>query len=201
MNERFDRRSMRILDSVLAAIFTVLTVVLVLAMVHDSSFFTWAFERHHNVLSWYVRPLFLVPFCVSAYRRTLAGMAATLFLLATSMFWFPVPSVQEPSVAEFLQVEMAYLTSNWTSGKVLATSLVPLTLLVLAAALWARNLRLGLSVLVLIAVMKMIWSVHAAGRAGTSIFAPALLGLLLCVLLIGWSLRAKDTGVHDTSDD
>jgi ABC-type glycerol-3-phosphate transport system substrate-binding protein len=26
-------------------------------------FTTWAWERHHNVLSWYIRPLFLLPFC------------------------------------------------------------------------------------------------------------------------------------------
>jgi hypothetical protein len=30
---------------------------------------TWAWARHHNILSWYIRPLFLLPFCLFAYRR------------------------------------------------------------------------------------------------------------------------------------
>ena len=26
-------------------------------------FAAWAWARHHNELSWYIRPLFLLPFC------------------------------------------------------------------------------------------------------------------------------------------
>ena len=36
-----------------------------------NEFVAWAWARHHNVLSWYVRPLFLLPFCYFAYRRSL----------------------------------------------------------------------------------------------------------------------------------
>jgi hypothetical protein len=50
---------------------------------------SWAWARHHNVLSWYVRPLFFLPFCWFAYRRSATGMALTLVALATSMAWFP----------------------------------------------------------------------------------------------------------------
>ena len=32
-------------------------------------FGAWAWERHHNVLSWYIRVLFLLPFCYFAYKR------------------------------------------------------------------------------------------------------------------------------------
>ena len=49
----------------------------------------WAWARHHNVLSWYVRPLFLLPLAWSAHRRSPAGVAVTLVALATSMAWFP----------------------------------------------------------------------------------------------------------------
>jgi len=45
---------------------------------------TWAWQRHHNVLSWYVRPLFLLPYCWFAYRRSVVGIAATLVTLVTS---------------------------------------------------------------------------------------------------------------------
>ena len=56
-----------------------------------NEFTAWAWERHHNVLSWYIRPLFFLPFCYFAYRRSLFGMVLTLVALATSMFWFPAP--------------------------------------------------------------------------------------------------------------
>lgn len=36
-------------------------------------FLEWAWARHHDVLSWYVRPLFIIPFCCFAYRRSPKG--------------------------------------------------------------------------------------------------------------------------------
>ena len=42
------------------------------------SFAEWAWARHHNPWSWYVRPLFLLPFCWCAWRRSPAGLALTL---------------------------------------------------------------------------------------------------------------------------
>ena len=39
-------------------------------------FVAWAWARHHNILSWYVRPLFILPFCFFAYRRSLLGHRA-----------------------------------------------------------------------------------------------------------------------------
>lgn len=36
-------------------------------------FLSW--ERHHNVLSWYMRPLFILPLAYFAYRRSLFGFA------------------------------------------------------------------------------------------------------------------------------
>lgn len=180
-------------DAALAAVLLILLAAFMTAMALSPSFFRWAFDRHHNVLSWYVRPLFLIPFSLFAYRRSLAGMAATLLLLATSMFWFPAPDATDPAVAEFLEVEKQYLTGRWSLGKRLLTLLVPTTLGALAAALWQRNVRLGLTVLVLIAVLKMTWSIAAAGTAGLSIFVPALVGLVTCVTLVRWSLRGAST--------
>jgi hypothetical protein len=52
-------------------------------------FLSWAWARHHNPLSWYIRPLFLLPFCYFAYKRSTWGIVLTLFALATSMVWFP----------------------------------------------------------------------------------------------------------------
>jgi hypothetical protein len=33
---------------------------------HLNDFLSWVWARHHNELSWYVRPLFLLPFCFFA---------------------------------------------------------------------------------------------------------------------------------------
>ncbi len=49
-------------------------------------FLQWAWARHHNPLSWYIRPLFLLPFCYFAYKRSMWGIALTLLALATSIF-------------------------------------------------------------------------------------------------------------------
>jgi hypothetical protein len=71
----------------------------------------WAWDRHHNLLSWYIRPLFLLPFCWFAYRRNLWGIGATLVALATSMAWFPAPEHPDPAVIAMLESEREYL---WT---------------------------------------------------------------------------------------
>jgi hypothetical protein len=72
----------------------------------------WAWARHHNVLSWYVRPLFLLPLAWSAHRRSPVGIATTLVAPATSTFWFPAPSRADPRVAEFLRFEREWLSGD-----------------------------------------------------------------------------------------
>ena len=92
-------------------------------MIED--FWAWAWARHHNVLSWYIRPLFVIPYVWFAYRRNVWAMVATVVALATSMFWFPAPSRVDPMVERFLAAELAYLASPWTPLKVLGTIAVP----------------------------------------------------------------------------
>ena len=65
-------------------------------------FLSWGWARHHNPLSWYVRPLFLLPFCYFAYKRSTWGIVLTLFALVTSMVWFPAPELPGPRALEFL---------------------------------------------------------------------------------------------------
>ena len=65
----------------------------------------WVWQRHHNELSWYVRPLFRLPLAWFAYRRSGWGIVLTLVALATSMFGFPAPEATDPRVAEFLTFE------------------------------------------------------------------------------------------------
>jgi hypothetical protein len=37
----------------------------------------WAWERHHNVPSWYIRPPFALPLANFSYRRSLSGIPPT----------------------------------------------------------------------------------------------------------------------------
>lgn len=108
-----------------AGVFFALAGAFIVAMALFPTFFEWAFKRHQNQWSWYLRPLFLIPACYFAYRRSLMGIAATAFFLLTSMFWFPEPESVDENVREFLAMEMDYLRSPWDLGKIVFTLLVP----------------------------------------------------------------------------
>lgn len=127
-------------DKIIALIFALCTLFFLILAFTNNQFFNWAYGRHQNQLSWYIRPLFLIPFCYFAYKRSWAGISATIFLMLTSMFWFSQPEVVSEQVREFLRMEMDYLLSDWGVIKILITLLVPLSLTALAAAFWKRNL-------------------------------------------------------------
>ncbi|PYI56960.1 hypothetical protein [Paenibacillus flagellatus] len=148
-----------------------------------SDFWSWAWERHHNELSWYIRPFFILPYIYFAYRRSRTGLLLTVIALLTSMFWFPKPETADPQVQQFLQAEIDYLTGEWSVSKVLLSSLVPITMLFLAAAFWKRSWKYGILIINLIAIMKSVWSVYADG-SGIAVLVPALVGLLVCNLVV-----------------
>src|SRR4028119_1089754 len=77
----------------------------------------WAFDRHANPLSWYIRPLFLITLAWFAPRRSGWGIAGTLIALATSIAWFPAPAVPDPQILEFLDFEREWLTGTWDLEK------------------------------------------------------------------------------------
>jgi hypothetical protein len=155
-------------------------------------FVAWAWARHHNVLSWYVRPLFLLPFCFFAYRRSLWGIVLTLLALATSMFWFPVPENSSPAVNGMLASEREYLTTDWTLWKVSIALLVPLTFAALGLAFWKRSLVWGLAVVNAAILFKIGWTFLFSTEAGAMSHLPAaVLGLALCDALILYVMRRK----------
>ncbi len=122
------------------------------------TFIEWAWARHHNVLSWYIRPLFLLPFCYFAYRRSLLGIIITILTLATSMFWFPAPEKVSPAVLSALQAEKEYLLSPWNVWKLLLALLVPASFIFLAAAFWRHSYLLGLIVINSMVLIKILWT-------------------------------------------
>ncbi len=162
------------------------------------SFFEWAWARHHNILSWYIRPLFLFPFCYFAYRRSLIGIGVTMIALLTSMFWFPVPTTVSPAIMSALQAEKEYLLGPWNIWKVLLVLLIPLSFYALAAAFWRRSYRLGIAVVNAMILIKILWTFAMFDRqAILSHLVPALLGLVAVNLgLLYWLSHKGETKLN-----
>lgn len=190
------------LDFILGMLFAVATLVFIVVFMTNDVFFNWAFERHHNVLSWYIRPLLIIPLVIFAFKKSFTGVFASIFALFTSMFWFPAPATSssqvlqfpesemeliavdvdiQTQVLQFLEFEMEYLKGTWDAPKILMTLAVPLFFVMLIAAAWKRNWKWLVGVIVGAAALKFIWSVAFSGEAGMSILAPALVGLVACV--------------------
>ena len=167
-----------------------LAVVAVAVTGSMEEFVAWAWERHHNVLSWYIRPLFFLPFCYFAYRRSLFGITLTLVALATSIFWFPAPETASPAVIEMLASEETYLTADWTLWKVLVALLIPISFAALGLAFWKRSLVWGLAVINGAILFKIGWTFVLGTEAGAMSHLPAaVLGLAVCDAVIIYLLH------------
>lgn len=93
---------------IIALIFLALSIAFVEQALTNYAFQDWLFARHHNVLSWYIRPLLLIPIMLAAWWRSWAGLMAGIFALLTSMVWFPAPAVADANVAHFLADELSF---------------------------------------------------------------------------------------------
>jgi hypothetical protein len=143
-------------------------------------FLEWVWARHHNILSWYVRPLFILPFCYFAYRRNLKGLLLTVLLLPTSLFWFPAPTEPSPQVVAYLAYEQEFLTGGDTGLKLVFVTLVMTFFVALATAFWKRSWLYGLIVLNMGTIMKVVWSVMFAGEIGWASLLPSIVTLAIC---------------------
>jgi hypothetical protein len=168
----------------IAIAFGLLTILFLILAMSNTKFFEWIFARHQNQLSWYIRPIFIIPFCYFAYRRNWTGISITIFCLFTSMFWFKKPEVVSDHVKDFLQFEKDWLYVHWEWKKVLFMFSVPVSFAVLGFAFWKRSMWIGLAIVVLMATGKVVWSIQHAGESGKSIVIPAVFGLLICFGLI-----------------
>lgn len=139
-------------------------------------FLNWAWERHHNPLSWYIRPLFVLPFCYFAYKKSVWGLVLTIVAVATSMFWFPAPAIEDSRAATFLAMERQYITGTWTLAKIAMTALVPLWFVALAWAFWRRSWLVSFFVINVGTLLKVIWSFYFAGTSAWSIIPAVSLG-------------------------
>lgn len=180
------------IEKYLTILFTILTIGFVGLMAMNEGFFDWAFARHHNVLSWYIRPLILLPICFFAYRRSGLGISIVAFLGLTSMFWFPEPEVIDEGIQGFLEMEKIYLTTGWSVSKAVFAMVVPLSMYLLCLAFWKRNLKIGIGIIVAIAVAKTMWSVVEGGEAGQTVIVPATVGLVICSGIIYYVFNRRN---------
>ena len=189
---------------VILSVGTVALILVALGVValtgRTDEFGAWAWDRHHNVLSWYIRPLFLLPFCYFAYKRSLWGITLTVVALATSMFWFPAPERTDPGAAEFLAVEREYLTSDWSLWKVLLALIVPASFAALAVAFWKRSLLWGLGVINAMVLVKVVWSFYfGEASGGLTLLPSAVVGLAICDAVIVYVVRRRRRGAMPLS--
>ena len=160
-----------------------------------NDFLSWVWARHHNELSWYVRPLFLLPFCFFAYRRSLLGIVATLLLFPTSLFWFPAPEYTSPRVVGYLAWEHQFLLEGSVIARVTLLVLVVAFFVALAVAFWRRSWLWGLAVINAGTLLKVIWSVAFGGATGWASLAPSLFTLAVTdaaiLLAVRWLKRRR----------
>lgn len=146
----------------------------------------WAWARHHNMYSWYIRPVFILPFCYFAWRRSLAGIVATLVATLTSIAWFPAPETPSPDALRYLGLERRWLSSGPLTLAIVL--LVGTSLWLLAAAFWQKKWLYGVLVLNLATLAKVAFSVTFGGEAGWAALLPSLVTLAVCnaVLFAVW---------------
>jgi hypothetical protein len=165
---------------------------------------SWVWARHHNELSWYVRPLFLLPFCFFAYRRSLWGLFLTLLVFPTSLFWFPAPENPSARVQGYLAWERQFLTEGSVVARVTFLVLVIAFFVALAAAFWKRSWLWGLAVINAGTLLKVIWSVALGGATGWASLAPSLFTLAVTdavILLAARWLKRRRTHQEDARQD
>ncbi len=147
-----------------------------IAFFQIEAFFDWAFERHQNILSWWIRPMMILPFAAAAWWRSWTGIWLALIALFTSMFWFPVPDAPDPEVLAFLQMERDLLSSGWTTANILATLAILGYGTLMGAAIWHRSLALAIGVIALGGLAKSAWSLAYSPDTGGTVLPIALLG-------------------------
>jgi hypothetical protein len=169
-----------------------------------NDFLSWVWARHHNELSWYVRPLFLLPFCFFAYGRSVWGIVVTLLLFPTSLFWFPAPENPSPRVEGYLAWERQFLLEGSVVARVALVLMVVAFFVALTIAFWKRSLLWGLVVINTGTLLKVIWSVAFGGATGWASLAPSIFTLAVtdaAILLAMRFLRRRRERREDVARD
>lgn len=169
-----------------------LTVVFLGAALGHAGFQDWLFARHTNLLSWIVRPLMVVPFCIMAWRQSAAGIAWSVFALFTSMAWFPAPEQPHPLVVDFLAMEQSVLAQGFSLANVVGGVSVLAYGVLLGVACWRQSWLGCFCVAGLGALAKSIWSVLSAPGAGHLVIYFASAGVLVLLVALWGVTRSRN---------
>ena len=180
------------LDRIIGLFFAISTVVLIYMFFTNREFFTWAFSRHQNILSWYIRPLFIIPIVIGAYKQSFSILFMSIFGLFTSMFWFPKPEAVDEQVHLFLEFEKNYLTIGWTTEKIFVCTLILLFFIFMIYTTWNRKWGQLLWVVIAGAVLKVVHSILSSGENGMALVKPAATGLVICIVIIVFIKNKKE---------
>ena len=149
-----------------------------------ADFLDWAWARHTNPLSWYVRPLFILPFCYFAYKKNVWGIVVTLLAVTTSMFWFPAPATPDPRGVALIAVERQYLAEPMTLSRFVLTSLIPVWFVMLAWTVRKRSWVGVATVIVSGTLLKVGWLFRVAGSNAWAIVPPVAIGTAICAVAL-----------------
>ncbi|WP_215224670.1 hypothetical protein [Echinicola shivajiensis] len=142
-----------------------------------NEFLDWAFQRHLNPLSWYIRPVFLILICYFAYRRKLSSTIITFMVMMSSMVWFPPPTEINQQMQEVLEFEKKLLSEPLSA--IVAILFMFLFILAILTAFWKHSLKWGLIILNVTLIGKVLLSLFFTGDSGWAPIGNTLFGLLL----------------------
>ncbi|WP_205328316.1 hypothetical protein [Glycomyces sp. YM15] len=121
-----------------------------------TDFFAWAWPRHLNPISWYIRPLFFIPIAVFAWRRQGWWMSLSIVAMLSSFFWFPEPDEVDPAAQAILDMEAElFAQPGWQTVVSLGT--VPCFLGGIVWAFWRHSIGIGLWVVNIGVAYKAAW--------------------------------------------
>lgn len=153
----------------------------------------WAFERHLNPLSWYIRPIFLIILAYFAYRRSWKGIVITFVLMMSSMVWFPAPETIDPQMQAVLEFEKKLLSNPITA--ILTLMLMMVFVVSIGMAFWKHSLKMGLAIINITMIGKVALSLLFTGENGWAPLGNTIFGLLLVngigIFLMKWMHRRK----------
>ncbi|MFI6574370.1 hypothetical protein ACIBFB_01110 [Nocardiopsis sp. NPDC050513] len=150
-----------------------------------ADFLSWAWPRHLNPLSWYIRPLFFLPIAYFCWTRRPWALTATIVAMLSSFFWFPAPPPGEvdPRIQGVLEMEEAlFADPTWVTW--LTLPLVPALIGGLCAAFWRRSLGWGLVVIDGGLALKIAWTVANSGADGLATVLPLGIGAIVMTAVI-----------------
>lgn len=171
----------------------IITVSTLIGITSNLPFFEWVWQRHHNPMSWHIRPWLLVIFAYFSYRQHITGTIVTLISGLTSIYWFPENAAPSSEVLTLLSLEHNFIHGGWSFLKVASLLGAASFIGLLGYAFWKRFFALGLIATDGIILAKIIWNTFQfQGYAFSNTFW-SLAALVIINVLLTYVYHKLDT--------